>query len=204
MVPFFNRRESEECDVHIAERRDEESVMDTDRIRHLAFGQRDERAADNGRDQQARASSGQGAQALNAQSKDAGEHDGIEQSHREYRPHGNVTGRENRRGDEQTRDRGRNSQHQSCARLLQDGRADEAANHGAAPVEGNEPGCDLFRHVRDVRFVEILHKKTADRNLAANVGKNPYRRQDKLRVFDDGAEALIDIDFAGAEFLRIC
>ena len=71
------------------------------------------------------------------------------------------------------------------ASLFQKRGPDEAPNHRAAPVEGDEAGRNFFRQAADFRLGEVVHQKTPDRNLAADINKNADRPENQIRMLPD-------------------
>ncbi len=78
-----------------------------------------------------------------------------------------------------------NAQQPSCAHFLQKRGTDEATNHRAAPVESDEAGRNFFRQAANLRLAEVVHQKTSNRNLAADVDENADRAKNQARVLPD-------------------
>lgn len=111
--------------------------MDPEMIGQHALDDRNDRAADNSHDQQAGAVAGQRTEFRNPQGENAGEHDRVKESDQDDAPHGDVAEREHGGADQQSGDDRSDSKDRAGADFLQNGRSDEASNHGAAPVVGN-------------------------------------------------------------------
>ena len=123
------------ADVDVAEGGEEEGVVDADVIGDEALQQRDERGAQDSHDQQAGAEVGQRSQLGQAESKNIGPHDGVEEADQDDAPHGDVAEGQHGCDDQAAGEDGGHAQHRTGAQLLGDAGAAEAANHGAAPIK---------------------------------------------------------------------
>ena len=88
--PDFRAFEAVVADVDVAEDGEEKGVVDADVIGDEALQQRDERGAQDSHDQQAGAEIGERAQLGEAESKNIGPHDGVEEADQNDAPHGDV------------------------------------------------------------------------------------------------------------------
>src|SRR6476646_1053000 len=169
-------------DVQITEHRQEERVVNANMIGDFSLESGNDRAAHDGRNQQAGTFAGERSQAFNGQGEDAGEHYGVEQADQEQGPHGNVAQGEHGNGNQHRGHRGVEGQERVSAHALQKTRAKEAANHGAAPVIKEVAGGTIQRKIADVRLIQIVSKETANGDFRANVGEDGNGAEDKAPV----------------------
>ena len=95
------------------------------------------------------------------------------------------------------------------ANALQDGRADEAADHGAAPVDHEELGGGVLREGADLGEAHVVDQQAADGDFGADVGEDADGAGDEPGVMPDavglgegfgegaGAEVLGEVGHAG-------
>src|ERR1035437_7791636 len=172
-------------DIEIADRRHDERRVDADGIGQHALQHRQDRAADNRHDQQAGTFARQRAELIDAQHEDGGEHYGVEQAHRNDAAHRNASRGGHRDPDQRGRDNGRAAQHFAGRYFAHHGRADEAAHHGPAPIEGNESRGGALRETADIRLREVVHQETADGNFRAHVHENTDGAKYEMPVLPD-------------------
>ncbi len=84
--------------------------MNADPVGNRTLHQRNNRSAHDRHDHDSRAVSGEGAEFRDAQSEDAGEHDGVEEAHQDDAPHGEVAGTEHGDCDESSGAHGANAE----------------------------------------------------------------------------------------------
>src|SRR5580698_8569381 len=136
--------------------------MNTDTVGYDALDDRQDRAANNSHIQKARATSTQSPEFRLSQTENGGEHDRVEEANCENRPHGGVSvGQHGSDDQSRRRDRAKSKQI-SGFESLQKRSADEAPNHGAAPVEGNISRRDLSGQGGNLGQAKIIHQKASD------------------------------------------
>jgi hypothetical protein len=117
---------------------------------------RNDRASHDGHVQQTRSGARKWAELRLSQAEDGGKHDRIEEPDRQYRPHGDMPGQQHGGGNQRASYHCADGQQRSRLETLQQRRADEAADHRAAPVEGNKSGSRLGREIGDLGQTEIV------------------------------------------------
>src|ERR1700689_3550335 len=70
--------------------------------------------------------------------------------------------------------------------LLQKPGSDEPPHHRSTPVKSDEAGRNLFCQTPDVRLTKIVHQKTSDGNLCADIDKYANRAKDQIRMIPNG------------------
>src|SRR6202451_877308 len=139
--------------------------MDSDVIRNLALNFGHNGTTYDGHDHDSGTVAGERSKFGHAQSEDAGEHDGVEKSDKDDAVHGEMSCGQHRNRDQRGSTYRANAQQASGIHFLQKSGTDEASDHRAAPVEGNETGCTLFRQSANFRLAEVVHQEAADGDL---------------------------------------
>src|SRR5580704_3525834 len=131
--------------------------MNTDTVGYDALDDRQDRAANNSHIQKARATSTQSPEFRLSQTENGGEHDRVEEANCENRPHGGVSvGQHGSDDQSRRRDRAKSKQI-SGFESLQKRSADEAPNHGTAPVKRDISGRGLLGEGRNFRQPKIVY-----------------------------------------------
>ncbi len=183
--------------------------MQADLVGERSGAQGNECSADDGSDEEARAFAGEGAEVLNAEGEDRREHDGVEDADEEEGIHREVAVGEDGDDDEGEGTDGRSAEDGAGAYALQDGRAEEAADHGAAPVDHEEFGGDGLGECTDLGEAQVVDEEAADGDFGADVGEDADGTGDEPGMVPDavglgeglgegsGAEVLGEIRHAG-------
>ena len=126
-----------------------------------------------------------GPSCVNSQREDGGEHDGVEETHRDDAAHRDSARGGDRDPDQRGGDHGRAAQHLTRRRGAQHGGADEAPDHRTAPIEGNVACRDALRQAADIRLREVIDQEAADGNFRAHVDENADGAQHEVAVLPD-------------------
>src|ERR1022692_2030114 len=130
--------------------------MDADPIGNCALRYREERSADNGHDHDSGTVTGKRAKFCYTKRENAREHDGIKEADGDDGPHGRMARGQHRNGDEGSGTDRANAKQSPGADLLQKSGTKKTPDHGAAPVEGDETGRNLFRQSANLRLAEVV------------------------------------------------
>ena len=173
-------------------------MLDADAVGEVAFCQREESSAYDGGDHEAGAFAGELAETGKAEGEDAWEHDGVEEADGDDGEHGHIAGAEHGGDDEGAGDDGGGSEGLAGADAAEDGRADEAADHGSSPVEGDVVSCGLFAEAHDLREAEVVDEEAADGDFGSDIDEDADGRHDEVGMGPDAVCAFIG-EFTGAE-----
>src|SRR4029077_5567785 len=165
-------------------------MMNADVIGDPSLGNGNDRSSNNRHDHDAGPIAGQGPEFRHAQRKDAGEHDGVEESDQNDAVHREVPGSEHRDRHEAAGAYRADGQKASSFHLLQERRTDEPSDHSPPPKEGNETGCHFFRQASNFGLAEVVDEEAADRNLGADIDENPDGSKDQVGMIPD---AVVDL-----------
>ena len=204
--PNLRAIEAVEADVDVAERGEEEGVVDADVIGHKTLQQRDERGTQDSHHQQAGSKVGERAKLGKTEGENIWPHDGVEEADQNDAPHSDVAEGQHGCNHQAAGDDGGDSQYRTGAQFLGDAGAAETPNHGAAPIERDIEGGGFLRHVADVGLIQIVDEETSNRDFGADVDENRNHTEDQVALRPDAGECCrrgpIFID--GCEWPAIC
>ena len=148
-------------DVQVTDRRENESVLESDTVGEDSNGERNRGTANDRHDEQAGTVARERAEFRDAQSEDAGEHYRVEQADQDDAPHGKMAVTQHREADKRARADGGDAQQRARAYPAQDGGTEEAAHHRAEPVGRQIAGRGALRNIADVGLGEIVDQEAA-------------------------------------------
>src|SRR5215470_8205828 len=137
-------------DVDVAEHRHEEGRVDPDPNGDGSLDQRENRAPDDGHVQDAGAAAGERAELGHPQAEDRRKHDRVEEADGQDAPHRDVAGGQHRDPHQRCGADGADGEEMSRPEPAEQRCSEEAAHHGAGPVEGDVSRGDLRGQATDV------------------------------------------------------
>jgi len=161
-------------DVEIANRRQDEGVMQSDPVSQETHSQRNGSSTDDRHDQKPRPVAGKRSEFGNSQGEDAGKHHRIEKSDKNDAPHRKMSDAEQGYADQAAGNERRDTENRPGSHSLQDGGAHEPPDHGTEPVKGNVLGGRQLGNISDARLTEIVDEETPDRNFRPYVDKDAH------------------------------
>ena len=163
--------------------------MDADRIGKAALNDRQNRATDDGKAQNARALARIFAEAVQRQAEDRREHDGVEQADRQHRPHGDMTGREHGHQQKNDRNSGIEGERLAIIDVAHDCRADEAPDHGATPEIGDVVGRVGLGEMGDIGLAQEVDEEAANADFGADINENADGTEHEVAILPGGTAA---------------